>query len=61
MILAYLRHVIYFKKRGGYMENCYLGMAGHNVFNNKVKDIIHKEKRIGVGRALDRSDWKYSN
>ena len=50
MILAYLRHVIYFKKRGGHMENCYLGMAGHNVFNNKVKDIIHKKRKFWLRR-----------
>lgn len=61
MILAYLRHVIYFKKRGGYMENCYLGMAGHNVFNNKVKDIIHKNEHSVVLLALDISNFKYIN
>ena len=61
MILAYLRHVIYFKKRGGYMENCYLGMAGHNVFNNKVKDIIHKNEHNVVLLALDISNFKYIN
>ena len=61
MILAYLKHVIYFKKRGGYMENCYLGMAGHNVFNNKVKDIIHKNEHSVVLLALDISNFKYIN
>ena len=61
MILAYLRHVIYFKKRGGHMENCYLGMAGHNVFNNKVKDIIHKNEHSVVLLALDISNFKYIN
>lgn len=61
MILAYLRHVIYFKKRGGYMENCYLGMTGHNVFNNKVKDIIHKNEHSVVLLALDISNFKYIN
>ena len=61
MILAYLRHVIYFKKRGGYMENCYLGMAGHNVFNHKVKDIIHKNEHNVVLLALDISNFKYIN
>lgn len=61
MILAYLRHVIYFKKRGGYMENCYLGMAGHNVFNNMVKDIIHKNEHSVVLLALDISNFKYIN
>ena len=61
MILAYLRYVIYFKKRGGYMESCYLGMAGHNVFNNKVKDIIHKNEHNVVLLALDISNFKYIN
>ena len=43
------------------MENCYLGMAGHNVFNNKVKDIIHKNEHSVVLLALDISNFKYIN
>lgn len=43
------------------MESCYLGMAGHNVFNNKVKDIIHKNEHNVVLLALDISNFKYIN
>lgn len=49
------------KKRGKFMENCYLGMAGHDVFNSVVKDIIHKNEHSVVLLALDISNFKYIN
>lgn len=49
------------RKRGKFMEGCYLGMAGHDVFNSKVKDIIHKNEHSVVLLALDISNFKYIN
>ena len=43
------------------MGGCYLGMAGHNVFNEKVTEIIHSNEHRIVLLALDISNFKYIN
>ena len=43
------------------MGGCYLGMAGHDVFNEKVTEIIHSNEHRIVLLALDISNFKYIN
>lgn len=43
------------------MGGCYLGMAGHDVFNEKVTEIIHSNEHRIVILALDISNFKYIN
>ena len=43
------------------MGGCYLGMAGHDVFNVKVTEIIHSNEHRIVLLALDISNFKYIN
>ena len=43
------------------MGGCYLGMAGHDVFNNKVREIVNTNEHRVVLLALDISNFKYIN
>ena len=43
------------------MGGCYLGMAGHDVFNSKVKEIVSTGEHKVVLIALDISNFKYIN
>lgn len=43
------------------MDGCYLGMTGHDVFNEKVTEIIHSNEHRIVLLALDISNFKYIN
>lgn len=43
------------------MGGCYLGMAGHDVFNNRVREIVNTNEHRVVLLALDISNFKYIN
>ena len=46
-------------RSGIVMGGCYLGMAGHDVFNNKVREIVNTNEHRVVLLALDISNFKY--
>ena len=48
-------------RSGIVMGGCYLGMAGHDVFNNKVREIVNTNEHRVVLLALDISNFKYIN
>ena len=48
-------------RSGIVMGGCYLGMAGHDVFNNKVREIANTNEHRVVLLALDISNFKYIN
>ena len=45
-------------RSGIVMGGCYLGMAGHDVFNNKVREIVNTNEHRVVLLALDISNFK---
>lgn len=55
------RYMRDYMRREIVMGGCYLGMAGHDVFNNRVREIVNTNEHRVVLLALDISNFKYIN